>query len=310
MNLSKYGGAKMIIDSDLTNIIESLVGKFEIINEHRKDSTRTGVFEIKANNETMYVKIHNRLSRWNPEVYAYKNWTSILEPYAPKLLNCFNDDKFFGIVITPIQGKTVNEFQITDEKVLENVYFKAGELLKILHNNFTSSYFGIPSLNGTPFEKNIKTDPIDYVASTLAMLLKEGYDKGLLDNSDKSLVEWCIKNSNAFNNSKPVPTNWDFSQNNWMIDSSGNFTGFIDFENMLWGIDIDNFGVVLERYTQDKPKLTQAMFEGYGLENDVKREIQLRIVSVKLAVADIIYGSSNNDNRIFSLARNMLNNLK
>ena len=95
-----------------------------------------------------------------------------------------------------------------------------------------------------------------------------------------------------------------------MVDSNGGFTGLIDFENMLWGIDVDNFGIVIERYTPNRPKLRKAIFEGYGLENDLNTEIQLKIVSVKVAIADITYGSSINDTRIYSLARNLLDNLK
>lgn len=300
----------MIIDTKLTDTIKSLIGNFNIVEELRKDSNRTGVFEIRANSQTMYVKIHNRLSRWNPEVYAYKNWTSMLEPFAPKLIHSFKSDNLFGIIITPIQGKTVNEYQISDEKILEKAYFKAGELLKTLHSKFKGTYFGVPSIDGTPFEQNVKTEPVDYIISSLENILKEGFDKGLLSSSDKDLVNWCIKNSDVFTDSIPVPSNWDFSQNNWMIDSNGNFTGIIDFENMLWGIDIDNFGIIIERYTQDKPRLRQAIFDGYGLVNDMKRQVQLRIVSTKIAIADITYGSSINDNRISSFARKLLDNLK
>lgn len=300
----------MVINEEVIRIVNSLVGEFEIIKDHRNDSNRTGVLEINANNKRMFLKIHNRLSRWSPEVYAYKNWTHILGEYTPKLIHYFNDDNFYGIITIPIYGKTVNEYQINDEDILEPIYHKAGELLKQLHNNFEGTYFGIPAIDGSPLESNAKTNPVDYINSALEGILKSGYDKGLLDNSDKELVEWCMKHSDVFVNSKPVPTNWDFSQNNWMVDENAKFTGFIDFENMLWGIDVDSFGIVIERYTPNRPKLRKALFEGYGLENSEEKQLQLKIVSVKIAIADITYGASIGNARIFSLARNLLDNLK
>lgn len=300
----------MIINEEIFRTVNSFAGEFEIIKDHRNSSNRTGVLEINANNKRMFLKVYNRLSRWSPEVYAYKNWTYIFEECTPKLLHSFCSENICGIIITPICGKTINERSINDESILEAAYYKAGELLKKLHCSFTGTYFGIPSVDGTPFENNAEIDPIKYINSALESILKSGYDKGLLNNSDKNLVEWCIKNAGVFKNSKPVPTNWDFSQNNWMVDEDGKFTGFIDFENMLWGIDIDSFGIVIERYTQDKPRLRQALFEGYGLENSMEKQLQLRIVTVKMAIADIAYGPSIGDDRIFSLGRRLMDSLK
>lgn len=83
--------------------------------------------------------------------------------------------------------------------------------------------------------------------------------------------EKAVNMINSF--SRSVPTNWDFSQNNWMVDENGMFTGFIDFENMLWGIDVDSFGVVIERYTQDRLRLRKALFEGYGLDDSLEKQL-------------------------------------
>lgn len=300
----------MLINEKIVRFVKSLIGNFEIIKDHRSNSNRTGVLEIIANDKRMFLKIHNRLNRWSPEVYAYKNWTYILGDYVPKLVHFFNNESFYGIITTSIRGKTVNEFQINDEDILKQVYYKAGELLRQLHNSFEGTYYGIPSIDGSPLESNVKTDPVDYINSALENILKSGYDKGLFNDRDKELVKWCMKHSDVFANNKPVPTNWDFSQNNWMIDKNGKFTGFIDFENMFWGIDVDSFGIVIERYTPNRPRLREALFEGYGLERNEEKQLQLKIVSVKIAIADITYGASIGNSRIFSLARNLMENLK
>ncbi|QTA37917.1 aminoglycoside phosphotransferase family protein [Thermosipho ferrireducens] len=300
----------MLINEKIVRFVKSLIGNFEVVKNHRSNSNRTGVLEIITNNKRMFVKIHKRLNRWSPEVYAYKNWTCILGDYVPKLVHFFNNENFYGIITTPIRGKTVNESQINDENILKRVYYKAGELLRQLHNNFEGTYYGIPSIDGSPLENDAKTDPVDYINSALENILKLGYDKELFNGSDKELVQWCMKHSYVFANNKPVPTNWDFSQNNWMVDENGRFTGFIDFENMLWGIDVDSFGIIIERYTPDRPRLRKALFEGYGLEKSEEKHLQLKIVSVKIAIADITYGASIGNSRIFSLAKNLMENLK
>jgi hypothetical protein len=299
----------LIFDEKLIREIETLVGKFKLIKDHRGGNDRTGVIEIDAEGKRMFVKIHNRLSRWNPEVYAYKNWTQILSPYAPTLLHTFNDDSF-GIITSPLKGRTVNEYQISDADKLKKIYYSAGKLLKKLHNSFKGTYFGIPSIDGSPFEKKVITDPVDYISSSMESILKSGFDKHLFNNSDRQLVEWCIKKCDIFKECMPVPTNWDFSQNNWMVDENGIFTGLIDFENMLWGIDVDSFGVIIERYTYDKPCLKEAFLEGYGLENSSERQLQVLIISVKMAIADIYNGVTNNHERFLVCGRMLLNDLK
>ncbi|MFC3925078.1 aminoglycoside phosphotransferase family protein [Clostridium punense] len=303
------GVVKMIFDEKLIYEIETLVGAFEIVRDHRANNDRTGVIEIDAEGKRMFVKIHNRLSRWNPEAYAYKNWTKILSPYTPTLLHTFKND-FYGIITSPLEGRTVNEYQINDLEKLKKIYYSAGEQLKKLHESFKGTYFGIPSFDGSPFEKKVFTDPIDYISSSIESILKLGVDKFIFDEGDKNLIEWCLKKCDVFKNCTPVPTNWDFSQNNWMVDRNGVFTGLIDFENMLWGIDVDSFGVIIERYTYDKPCLREAFYQGYGLENNSEKQLQIFIISVKMAIADICHGILNNNERFFMCGRRLLNDLK
>lgn len=299
----------MIFNEQLQYNVQSLIGEFEIIKDYRDDSSRTGVIEIKAQGKRMFIKIHNRLSRWSAEVYAYQNWMKVLSPYVPTLLNTFKGESL-GIIISPIKGRTVNEYEIKDMKKLSNIYYLAGKLLRKLHESFKGTYFGTPAVDGTPFEANVPTNPEYYIASSMKNILQSGYDSHIFDNSDKKLVEWCIKNCDVFKGSLPVPTNWDFSPQNWMVDENGVFTGLIDFENMLWGIDVDSFGVIIERYTYDKPSLRQACFDGYGLENNSENQLKIFIASVKVGIADVCYGSNTNNERFERTGKYLLNKLK
>ena len=300
----------MVVIDRLDSIIKSSVGNYRLVKEHRNNSTRTGVFEIQTENkERLFVKIHNRLNRWNPEVYAYQNWVSAIHPYAPKLLHHFKDNDLFGIIITAIEGRTINEYNVTNENVLEKSYYDAGRVLKKLHDNFKGNFFGIPTVEQSKVDTKGEVDPVNYIISSLDALEKLGKDKGLLREEDTKLIKWCIENCNVFIHSKPVPTHWDYTQNNWMINDKGNFTGIIDFENTLWGLEMDSFGVMLERYTNNKPHLTKAIFSGYGLRQTDEVEKQLMIVGVKSAVAGIIYGNDIKNDRIYSLALKRLNKL-
>jgi hypothetical protein len=299
----------LIFDKVVQEIVASITGDFEIIKDHRGGNERTGVFEIFSNGQRFFVKVHNRLSRWHPEVFAYKNWTKTIEPLAPAMYASFNNGSTFGIITTPIIGRTVNETQITDQSKLIKIYHKAGSLFKRMQKGTKNSFFGIPREDGSPYDKKAITNPEEYISGSIETLFKLGYDNGLFTNSHKPLVEWCLNNCIIFDDEIPTLTNWDFSQNNWMVDDREEFTGFIDFENTLWGLSLDSFGVITERYTFDKPILREAFFEGYGLPKDAVTKEKMRILSVKMALADIYNGYSQNHPRFLECGKRMLSHL-
>ena len=300
----------MLFNTKTNDLITSTIGSFEILNDRRKNSGRTGVIEVLTNErKRFFIKVYNRLSRWNPEVYAYKHWTEPLGRYAPKLIAAFNDDDTFGIIITPIQGKTVNEMQITDNEILTYIYYEAGQLFKKMQTNKKGDYFGIPNEDGSPYDSESKTDPVIYVSDSIESLFKSAYDNKILDSFFEPLIKWCLNNCYIFKDEFPVPTNWDLSQNNWIVDEDGNFAGFIDFENMLWGISLDSFAVITERYTYDKPFLEKSFFEGYGLGNDEIINQKKKIISVKASIGNVCYGHMIKNQRFFDCGIRMLRNI-
>lgn len=299
----------MLFNEQTKQIINSIIGDFEVIHNHRGNSDRTGVLEITANGERYFVKIYNRLSHWHAEVFAYKNWMEDIQGMVPVLVSSFKQDDILGIITTPIAGKTVNEMNLEDDTKLKNIYFEAGKLYKKLQNGYKGSFFGIPKIDGSPYGKCTTSSSVEYICNSMESIFKAGYDKHLFDSSHEALFDFCLKNSTAFVEDYPCPTNWDFSQNNWMIDENGEFTGFIDFENMLWGLPLDSFGVIIERYTFDKPYLKEAFFKGYGLNNDELTKIKIEILSIKMAMADIYNGYTNNHPRFFECGQRLLNSI-
>lgn len=299
----------MIFSEQTKALISSLIGTFEIIRDHRRDNDRTGVIEVTAGGERYFVKLHNRLSHWNPEVYAYRNWTSNIQGMVPKLVADFNQDNVFGIVTTPVTGKTVNEMGMEDSEKLREIYFEAGRLFKQQQEGKTGSFFGIPNADGSPYDLSATDSPVDYICGSLERIFKAGYDKGLFGALHKALVDWCMNNSTVFAEDRPVPTNWDFSQNNWMVDENGRFTGFIDFESMLWGLPLDSFGVVVERYTYGKPDLKEALFQGYGLGNNEMTKLKLMILSVKMSLSDMHNGYFHHHPRFYECGKRLFEHI-
>ena len=300
----------MVFDTNAYDLIASLIGSFEILQDHRRDNTRTGVLEVLSNDkERFFVKIHNRLSHWNPEVYAYENWTKPLENYAPTLVVSFNERDLFGIIITPIQGRTVNEMQLTDEQKLTEIYYSAGKLFKKMQSNITGPFFGVPNIDGSSFEDNAPTDPVKYIFDSMESWARKVYDKNILDDSYKQLIKWGLKNCDIFKGETPVPTHWDLTQNNWMVDEDGNFTGFIDFENMRWGLSLDSFAVTQERYTFDRPFLLKSFYEGYGLVLDDVTQLKQSVLSINSSLASVYFGHIDNNTRLLDCGIRMLGHI-
>ena len=286
----------MIFDEQTKALVEAHIGSFDVIKNHRGDSNRTGVLEVSAQGQRLFVKIHNRLSRWHPEVFAYCNWMERLAPHAPAMVAKFNENECFGIITTAIEGQTVNEAQLEDEARLIEVYRNAGKLLRNIQENSAGTFFGQPAADGAPLG-TATADPVVYIKDSLNSLFAACYDNRLTEYSHNRLLEWCLGNCDVFADDAPTPTNWDFSPNNWMVDKNGIFTGIIDFENMLWGLPLDSFGVVLERYAYNKPELAAALFEGYGLPSDEETAIKMKILAVKMAFADVLNGHLETNSR-------------
>jgi hypothetical protein len=135
-------------------------------------------------------------------------------------------------------------------------------------------------------------------------------DNEILDYSYKSLIEWCLDNCNIFRDDYPAPTNWDLAQNNWMVDDNGIFTGFIDFENMLWSLPLDSFAVMQERYTFDKPHLLDSFYGGYGLVCNELTELKQKILSVNSSMASVDYGDRAKEQYFFDCGMRMLKSMK
>lgn len=299
----------MITPSNLHQNVVNLIGNYDIIKNHREGSKRTGVWEVQVRGDykRYFVKSFIRKSRWGPEVFAYKNWIPDILPYAPELIGIIEQDDLYAIIISSLGGITLREAVGLTETQISNAYYKAGELTKILHTKFSGNYFGRPDCNGNPIEIFSHSDPVYYLRHSLIEALEKGKELGCFSNRELQLGEWALENAQIFQECVPRAVNWDSSPNNWVVDErTGEFLGFIDFENMLWGFEVDNFTMMYERYFPDFPKGMEVFFKGYGEEILKEKSQHIKIACVKSGICSVVWGLTYNDERSIFLAKRML----
>lgn len=300
----------LLTPPELHQEIVKIWGEYEIIQNYRRGSKRTGVWEIRPkikDSETFIVKSYNRKTRWHPEVFAYKNWIPAIHPYAPELIKTLQGENYQAIIITSLKGITLKQASHLPEKKVKEAYKKAGELTKKLHRSFKGSYFGRPDCRGNPIEIFYHTDPVCYMQQSILGPIEQGEKLDCFDRKEENLAEWALERAEIFKDSTPRAVSWDSSPNNWIVDpENGEFLGMIDFENMVWGFDVDNFYMVMERYFPDFPQGKEAFFRGYGREILEEKALQIRVACVKAGLNGVVYGVLQEDKRTENLAREML----
>lgn len=291
--------------------MESTVNEFNILSTHRLNSSRTGVWKVqsKRDNKLYYLKTYTRKQRWHPEVFAYQQWMYQLKPYVPELIEIYEGEDWQGILISSIEG-TIMRGVALDEKKLYKAYFKAGQLTQKIHTLGTGEWFGRPDKDGAPIELNHYFDPVTYIHDSMEETFAKCTLNNLLDLDEIKLVNWALNNTSVFKDSQPVPVNWDSTPGNWLVDAYGEFAGMIDFENMLWGIDVESFSILFERYFNESELPKRAFFEGYGVEVLEKKQIHIRITCIRLALGDIWWGTQNNTTKVIDYGHQLIKQMR
>lgn len=294
-----------------SSVVEAHIGSFIVLSDQRQGSSRTGVWKIQASQDQAcyYLKTFSRKQRWHPEVYAYNHWVNGLQPYVPELIAAFEGEGWQAILISAIEGITMREVSLEPDKRYA-VYQKAGQLTKWMHEAKKGEWFGRPDREGNPIELYHHTDPVIYIRDTLLDFHGKCMEAQLLQPSEIELLQWALQHVDVFEGSKPVPISWDSTPGNWLVDADGEFAGMIDFENMLWGVDVDNFSVLFEKYFINDEPAMKAFFDGYGTDILEHKAIHIRICCVKLALGDIYWGTQNNLPGVIAHGRRLLASLQ
>ncbi|WP_405112369.1 aminoglycoside phosphotransferase family protein [Paenibacillus sp. FSL K6-1217] len=293
--------------SALYGRVQSDIGPFQVLANYRLNSERTGVWKLQSAQDSRcyYIKTYSRKQRWHPEVYAYRHWVGHLKPYVPELIAAYEGEGWQAILITAIDGSIMRETALS-ACAAEAAFYTAGELIKILHLSQTGPWFGRPDQYGNPIELNHNADPVQYVADAIRDVASQCAKEGLLQVVELQLTEWALQNAHVFRHSRPVPISWDSTPGNWLVDDKGIVTGMIDFENMLWGLDVDNFSILFARYFIDNPSARNAYFAGYGPEVLKDKAAEIQICCIKMALGDIYWGTHHHQPEVVRSGRELM----
>ncbi|MFP4977318.1 aminoglycoside phosphotransferase family protein [Paenibacillus sp. CN-4] len=284
--------------------VHSVIGPFHVTANFRPAGARTGVWRLQAAKASYYVKTFSRRERWVPEVYAYRHWMPQLKPYVPELAAVFEEEGWQAILITALDGTIMRDTVLTPGEE-QAAYRKAGELTRTLHRLKPGRWFGQISEDSQP-PSEPEQDAVQYISRSIREMKTKCEEQQLLSPREMELAEWALQNVEGFAGARPVPVSWDSTPGNWLVDANGRLCGMIDFENMLWGIDVDQFSILFERYFMDNPATRDAFFDGYGPEVLTGKAGQIKICCIKLAIADIYWGTQNGWDRVRNYGRRLL----
>jgi fructosamine-3-kinase len=271
------------IPDEAKSWLESQIGNYEILCAHRIGSSRTGVWHVQSGKGKYFFKINRRRNRWGAEVFAYKHWTSAIEPYVPTLVAVFDDGNNPGILLSEIIGIPLSETVFT-EFALRNAYYKAGMLLRRLHESMSGDWFGcvddkgLPiDWSGNPLSLEMRHDLPGQKLDVLTKILKSGNSLDCFDQSERQILQWAIESVECYASEKPVPTSEDYTPGNWLVDNNGELVAIIDFENMLWGDRMLPFARLLNDYFPHYPGCEKAFYDGYGSCPPDEQPVQAKI---------------------------------
>jgi Phosphotransferase enzyme family len=289
--------------------IESKIGKYQIVGAYRTTSQRTGVWHIQGKNGRYFYKINRRKYRWSTEVFVYKNWVFLLEPYSPKLIAVYKNENNPGILITGIQGKILEETDLDDSKT-EKAYFMAGKVLRRLNDSMENEWFGCIDENGLPIDFSGKPLSIEKQHNLpgqkyeiLADLLHNGELLGCFNKSEKDIIQWAMESVDCYSSEKTIPTSEDYTPGNWLVDNDGELQGIIDYENMLWGDRMFPYSRLINDYFHGHPRLEESFHMGYGKNLPKEEPIQANIASAIFAAHYVTLGKNKNNEGYISRGR-------
>jgi hypothetical protein len=261
---------------------QKCVGPFQVLRCCRLGSRRTGVWELRSQRGHHYLKLNRRRVRWGTEVFVYTNWADALRPFAPELQGVLDEDGYNGLLVGSLEGSPLRETKLPDGQVAK-AYAKAGELCARLHHLATGSWFGIANEHGQAVNndgvplREPDRDPVLYYRRCIGESLQAAEAAHALDSAEKQTVDRVIDSLTNISFPSPVPTSFDYTPGNWIVDEVGNFRGLIDFENMAWGLAADPFARLLIDYFPNNRRCAEAFYAGYGSRPPQEDRDQVRI---------------------------------
>jgi hypothetical protein len=258
------------------------IGKFRVIQSCRFGSHRTGVWQLEAGADWYYFKINHRPVRWGTEVFVYRNWAHVFHPFVARLVGVCESGDVRGLLMSSLDGITLRDAKLPSEQAVP-VFERAGDLCRRLHELPTGEWYGIMDADGLPArgtdreQLNGERDPVAYYRGLIENGVRRATRAGGLNASYTAAAERVLASLSGIEFAEPVPTSWDFTPNNWVVDEQGKLVGIIDFENMAWGLRADPFVRLVIDYFPHDGKCEEAFYAGYGCAPPKEAPEQLHI---------------------------------
>lgn len=310
MNLAQTG-----IPEEARAWLKTQLDDYQVLEAYRNESQRTGVWRVHSHGGNYFFKINRKRNRWGTEVFAYRNWTSVIEPYAPKLQAVFDAGNNPGFLISEVNGIPLSETKLCGNEV-DKAYYKAGVLLRRLHDSMNGNWFGYVSDRGLPFDgsgnplapermHNLPGQKLD----VLLDVVKSGESLGCFNQPEGQVLQWAVESVGCYTGEKPIPTSEDFTPGNWLVDERGTLAAVIDFENMLWGDRIFPFTRLINDYFPDYPSGERAFYDGYGGCPPQEQPDQIRIACAIYAAHYVTLGNKINNKEYIRRGREAFNRI-
>ena len=258
------------IPEKIISWVNSSIGNFVIEKAYRLGSNRTGVWRIRSPIGKYYLKIFQRRNRWGTEVFVYRNWISSIAPFAPIIIDVYDCKDYPGILLSEVSGIPLREtsfFGVSDDQV----YFRAGQLLRRLQDFQVGDWFGCVSerglpldWSGNPLKEELLNDLPGQKRETLCNFLRQGEAFQCFYSDEKRLIQWAIGTVDCYKDEKPVPTSEDYTPGNWLVNERGELAAIIDFENMLWSDRMLPFTRLANDYFPNNPNGEKAFLMDMG----------------------------------------------
>lgn len=265
------------------------LGQYEVVRSCRTGSQRTGVWQLRSHSGEHYFKLNRRRVRWGTELYVYKNWANALAPYVPQLQGVLDQDGLNGLLISSLGGTPLREARLPEGQS-STAYAKAGELCARLHALARNSWYGAMDEHGRAVDnagaylEQPLVNPVTCYRMWISESMKAGEAAHAIDATEARIVRNVIDSLERIDFPPPIPTSFDYTPGNWIVDDSGDFRGLIDFENMVWGLAADPFARLLLDYFPRSRKVEDAFYSGYGSRPPEESRDQVRIGCILYAL--------------------------
>lgn len=292
----------------LANWCRAVLGNFTILANHSQPHSESQIWQLIANDQRLYLKVHHRPAKWGMEVHAYEQWVPAAFGYQAPQLIAASESPLWAILLTELAGMPMDRCTLSTEQEQE-AWQAAGVTLAQLHALPPGQWFGLPWRDGSSKEEFQETDPEEMMYISLEYGLARANNMGLLSPEESTTMHQALEWTDAFAGDRPTPCHGDYQPRNWLVSTDGIWRGVIDFEHARWDLRMNDLGYWWDQGFHNRPDLEAAFLQGYKRPLDDRDYAQLYVIRALSGLRRIMWGHQHHDEATEQLGRCVLNHL-